>query len=262
MSPSEFPSESALESSLALPSAAAPAPLPLAEASQDLGFGLAPPPAGKPPQLVFPELVAFPPNRNSLGGTAYLLKMPQGNVLIDSPPWSLATQDYLRAEGGVRWFLLTHRTAMAQVKAIQAELGCEVIVQEQEAYLLPELELRRFGQQLAIADGLVALWTPGYSPGSTCLYWAGQGGVLFTGRHLLPDRQRAIAPLRTSKTFHWPRQLRSCAALVERFRSQPLAYLCPGASIGFLRGDHALDRAAQRLAEIDLEQLARAPIGP
>lgn len=227
------------------------------------GFGAAAPLPGKPPQLVFPNLVAFPPNRKTLGGTAYLIQTSVGNLLVDSPPWTVATQDYLRAAGGVRWLFLTHRTAMAEVKTIQAALGCEVIVQEQEAYLLPEMPLRPFGQTLWLDEGLWALWTPGHSPGSACLYWAGQGGVLFTGRHLLPNGNRDLMPLRTSKTFHWQRQLRSVAVLRDRFApgELPLSYVCPGASLGFLRGEYAVDQAGQRLGSLDLEQLAQLPIG-
>ncbi|NJN31054.1 MAG: MBL fold metallo-hydrolase [Synechococcales cyanobacterium RM1_1_8] len=218
-------------------------------------------------------LVAFPPNRATLGGTAYLLTTAAGNVLVDSPPWTVETQAYLR-DRPVRWFFLTHRNAMAQVKTIQAALDCEVVVQEQEAYLLPELTVTTFQQEGELTPGLTALWTPGYSPGSACLYWAGAaagaaaqpkttpGGVLFTGRHLLPTPQGGIAPLRTSKTFHWPRQLRSLAQLQARFSPAQLGWICPGGSIGFLRGDRCLDQGGQRLQALDLAALAQAPIGP
>jgi glyoxylase-like metal-dependent hydrolase (beta-lactamase superfamily II) len=33
-------------------------------------------------------------------------------------------------------------------------------------------------------------WTPGHSPGSSCLYYRKFGGVLFSGRHLVPNRIR------------------------------------------------------------------------
>lgn len=229
----------------------------------ELGFGVKPPAEGKPPLDVLENLVAFPPNRQTLGGTSYLIETPAGNLLVDCPPWTLATQTYLGARG-VRWLFLTHRNAMAKVKILQAELGFEVIVQEQEAYLLPEVETTTFHREGAIAEGLTAIWTPGYSPGSACLHWESPeaGGVLFTGRHLLPTRQGQITPLRTSKTFHWPRQLKSVNALGDRFTAESLKYLCPGASIGFLRGEHKLAGAWQLLQEIDVDALAQAQIGP
>ncbi len=228
----------------------------------ELGFGVKPPVEGKPPLAVLDNLVAFSPNRQTLGGTAYFIETTAGNVLVDCPPWTLATQQFL-GDRGVRWLFLTHRNAMAQVKTLQAALGCEVVVQEQEAYLLPELETQTFHREAEIAPGLTAIWTPGYSPGSACLHWASQdGGVLFTGRHLLPTRQGGITPLRTSKTFHWPRQLKSVTALGDRFTTETLNYLCPGASIGFLRGEHKLAKAWELLQGIDLDVLAQAPMGP
>lgn len=222
----------------------------------------------KPPQKVCDRLYAFPPNRESLGGTAYFLQHPEGNVLIDCPSWPGALA--FLAEQRVRWLVLTHRTAHARVLAIQQALDCDVIVQEQEVYLLPDVRTTAFADRLILASGdqgqpeLEVIWTCGYSPGSACLYWADQGGILFTGRHLLPTIQGELAPLRTAKTFHWPRQLRSVAALRDRFRPdgpEPLGQICPGASIGFLRGKFTIDRAAEQLAGLDLDQLRSAPAG-
>ena len=229
----------------------------------ELGFGVKPPVEGKPPLAVLEKLVAFPPNRQTLGGTSYWIETSAGNVLVDCPPWTLATQQFL-SDRGVSWLFLTHRNAMAKVKTMQAELGFEVVVQEQEAYLLPEVETKTFHREMSITDRLTAIWTPGYSPGSACLYWdrPEDGGVLFTGRHLLPTRQGGLTPLRTSKTFHWPRQLKSVAALGDRFTTETLKYLCPGASIGFLRGEHKLSQAWELLQGIDLDALAKASIGP
>lgn len=231
--------------------------------ADDLGFGVKPPAAGKSPLPVLENLVAFPPNRETLGGTSYLIETPAGNVLVDCPPWTLATQEFL-SDRGVRWLFLTHRNAMAKVKTLQAELGCEVVVQEQEAYLLPEVETTTFHREMTLTDEITAIWTPGYSPGAACLCWTSstEGGVLFTGRHLLPTRQGGITPLRTSKTFHWPRQLKAVKALSDRFTPETLKYLCPGASIGFLRGEHKLSQAWELLEAIDLDALAQAPIGP
>jgi glyoxylase-like metal-dependent hydrolase (beta-lactamase superfamily II) len=223
--------------------------------------------SAKPPQFVRDRLYAFPPNRESLGGTAYLLQHPEGNVLIDCPSWPNALE-FLAAQT-VRWLVLTHRTAHARVLAIQQALDCEVIIQEQEAYLLPDVRTTPFADRLILASGaqnqpdLDVIWTCGYSPGSACLYWA-EGSILFTGRHLMPTVQGELAPLRTAKTFHWPRQLRSVVALADRFRPdgpEPLSQICPGASIGFLRGKFTIDRAAEQLANLDLEALRSAPAG-
>lgn len=212
----------------------------------------------KPPRQVFETVFAFAPNRATLGGTAYLIieKDEAGqpaNLLVDAPAWDDSTQAFLAAQGGVRWLLITHRGASGEAKAIQASCGCEIVVQEQEAYLLPDTAVTAFGSDYQLTPHCQALWTPGYSPGACCLYYQAAGGILFTGRHLLPDRQGQPAPLRFAKTFHWPRQLAQVARLQTAFSPDTLAYLCPGANTGFLRGERAIDNAYQRLQAIDLE---------
>ncbi|NJR40415.1 MAG: MBL fold metallo-hydrolase [Leptolyngbyaceae cyanobacterium CSU_1_4] len=204
----------------------------------------------KLPRPVFNTVYAFPPNRDTLGGTAYLLLEETGNLLIDCPAWDEGNTEFLKRQG-VRWLLLTHRGGMGKVKDIQQALNCEVVIQEQEAYLLPGLTLTPFEQEFRFSPHCQAIWTSGHSPGSACLYCDYEGGILFTGRHLLPNQQGEPVPLRISKTFHWKRQIESARALGDRFSAATLSHICPGANTGFLRGQRSIDRAYERLAAID-----------
>jgi glyoxylase-like metal-dependent hydrolase (beta-lactamase superfamily II) len=222
-----------------------------------------PPTQAKPPRQVFETIFAFPPNRDTMGGTAYLIKEwdPEGNpgnILVDAPAWDEATQSFLDQQGGLRWLLITHRANLGKASAIQKATDCEVLIQEQEAYLLPATPKTSFQQYFRIPPRSEVIWTPGYSPGSACLYHDAYGGVLFTGRHLLPNRDGHPAPLRFSKTFHWPRQLRHVQSLQERFSSDTLAYLCPGANTGFLRGKLAIDQAYDRLSQLNIDDYRTA----
>lgn len=235
----------------------------------------------KPPRLVVPGVFAFPPNRDTMGGTAYLIKASadealtegaasvpphpsgslNGNILVDAPPWNPTVQDWLVAQGGVRWLFITHRGAIGKAAAVQKALGCTVVMQEQEAYLLPQAEVQPFEQTVSLGDQALGLWTPGHSPGSACLYYRGAGGVLFSGRHLLPQQNGQPMPLRFAKTFHWPRQLASVQALRDRFDADSLAYLCPAANTGYLRGLRAVAHAYEQLQQIDLAALAQVSPG-
>jgi glyoxylase-like metal-dependent hydrolase (beta-lactamase superfamily II) len=194
-------------------------------------------------------IYAFPPNRDTLGGTAYLI-VDEVNILVDCPAWDEANQAFLKQQGGVRWLFLTHRGAISKVREIQQTCGCEVVIQEQEAYLLPGLTVTPFARSLTLTPQTRAIWTPGHSPGSACLYYNRFGGVLFSGRHLLPNPQGKLMPLKTSNTFHWQRQTRSVEALVADFTPETLAWVCPGANLGFLRGKQAVEQAYTQLAEI------------
>ncbi|MBD1911982.1 MULTISPECIES: MBL fold metallo-hydrolase [unclassified Leptolyngbya] len=227
-------------------------------ASGPTEFDLLQPPAvgsGKLPRLVVEGVFAFPPNRNTMGGTAYLVVEPTGNILVDCPAWDETNVAFLQEQGGVRWLLLTHRAAHAHVREWNNALHCEILIQEQEAYLLPGIPVTPFSDEFQISSTSCALWTPGYSPGSSCLYHALQGGLLFTGRHLLPNQAGDPVPLRVSKTFHWPRQLRSLERLQREFSSETLQWICPGANTGFLRGKRAIDQAYERLGQLDVESL-------
>jgi glyoxylase-like metal-dependent hydrolase (beta-lactamase superfamily II) len=206
----------------------------------------------KLPRPVFDTVYAFPPNRDTLGGTAYLILEETGNILIDCPVWDEVNAEFLK-EHGVRWLFITHRGGMGKVKEIQQALDCDVVIQEQEAYLLPGLKITGFEQEFRISPHCLAIWTSGHSPGSACLYCDYNSGILFTGRHLLPNQQGEPVPLRISKTFHWKRQIESVRALVDRFSSATLSHICPGANTGFLRGQRSIDRAYERLIAMDLE---------
>lgn len=217
------------------------------------------PGSGKPPRPVVDGIFAFPPNRDILGGTAYMIGDPQGNVLVDCPAWDETNRDFLQAQGGVRWLVLTHRGAIANVREFQNAFDCEIVIQEQEAYLLPGTTVTTFHREHTLTPHTRLLWTPGHTPGSSCVYHARQGGVLFTGRHLLPDRQKNPVPLRASKTFHWFRQLRSVERLRQAFSAETLRWICPGANTGFLRGDRAIDQAYAKLEQLDLAALRSLP---
>ncbi|MFN6569730.1 MBL fold metallo-hydrolase [Dendronalium sp. ChiSLP03b] len=201
------------------------------------------------------SIFAFPPNRDTLGGTSYFIVRNEGNILIDCPALNQTYQDFLRSHGGVRWLFLTHRGAIGKTAEIQQAMGCEVLIQEQEAYLLPGLTVTTFAQEFTLTSTAKLIWTPGHSPGSSCLYYSDFGGVLFSGRHLVPNQQGEPMPLRTAKTFHWPRQIQSLQSLLKSFTPETLHYICPGANTGFLRGERVIDNAYQRLASLDLPAL-------
>lgn len=209
----------------------------------------------KLPRLILETIFAFPPNRDTLGGTAYFIVENAGNLLIDCPAWNEVNEQFLREKGGVSFLVLTHRGAIGKAQKIQEALGCKILIQEQEAYLLPGLNVTPFQHEFTLSSSCCAIWTPGHSPGSACVYYSDEGGVLFSGRHLLPNQQGDPVPLRTSKTFHWRRQIQSVQALVDRFTPETLNYICPGANTGALRGKGAIAPAYHRLAQLNLEKL-------
>ena len=215
-------------------------------------------PKSKAPRSILPGIFAFAPNRDTLGATAYFVIGKAHNILVDCPLWQDDYRDFILSQGGVKQLIITHRGSIGkQVKQIQEDLNCEVIIQEQEAYLLPEVKVTSFSDNFSISDEFDLIWTPGHSPGSSCVYWKQQGGVLFTGRHLLAKSVTEIAPIYTAKTFHWWRQLKSITKIRDRFDSATLKYIIPGANTGYLRGQGYVDDAYSKLQALDLNKLKK-----
>ncbi len=209
----------------------------------------------KPPQAVLPHIWAFSPNRDILGGTAYFIVENQTNILIDSPAWDEVNQQFIKDQGGLQWLLITHRDHIGKAQEIQQATQCQILIQEQEAYLLPSATLTTFRHEFAVTSNSCMIWTSGHSPGSACFYSSLNGGILFSGRHLLPNLQGLPVPLRTAKTFHWPRQLQNVQALLHRFTPDTLQYLCPGGNTGALRGKRVIEHPYQHLAALDFDAL-------
>lgn len=219
----------------------------------------------KSPRSILPGIFAFAPNRDTLGATSYLIVDKSGNILLDCPAWNNVNQEFIQSQGGIDVLVISHRGGMGnRVKQMQQALDCQVVVQEQEAYLLPEVKVTSFVDSLVIGSDLELIWTPGHSPGSTCVYWRQQGGLLFTGRHLLPKSKTEIIPLKTAKTFHWGRQLNSIAQLRDyalnicngnRFSKDNLKYILPGANTGYLRGTGCINHAYEQLQALNIDAL-------
>jgi glyoxylase-like metal-dependent hydrolase (beta-lactamase superfamily II) len=222
-----------------------------------------PAPEGKPPQAVRAGLWLFAPNRDNQGGSAWLYEASQLDVLVDVPALSEANLLWLRQRAGQRrgWIVLTGRHGHGRCRALQAELGWPVLVQEQEAYLLPGLtERHSFAEHHSLAEGLELLWTPGPSPGSCVLHGRGgpAGDGLFCGRLLVPLAPDRLGPLRRSGTFHWPRQLQSLERLRQWLPAGSPDWIASGAGLGALRGAKLLHNGADQLARLELTALAQA----
>ena len=196
---------------------------------------------GRPPQQIRPDLWLFPPNRDCRGGSSWWLDVDPEPVLIDCPPLTEATLQALRelARGRSARILLTSREGHGRLRRLQERVPWPVLIQEQEAYLLPGVQqLETFSEETLTRSGLRLLWTPGPTPGHAVVYAPLPANVLFCGRLLVPVAKDQMAPLQHRRTFHWPRQQRSLRQLRRWLPSEATPGLASGAALGALCGGY------------------------
>lgn len=227
-----------------------------------------PPEPGRPPSLVAPGLWLFAPNLDTQGGSAWWLETSHHDLLIDCPAITEANLAFLaerrragRGDGG--WIVLTGRQGHGRIGRLRRQLAWPLVVQEQEAYLLPGLTgLLPFASTLKLTPELQLLWTPGTSPGACVLHASAASGAagdgLFCGRLLVPVAPGALAPLRRRDTFHWPRQLASLERLRAWLPPDSPGWIATGAGLGALRGGRIVEGGAELLAGLRPDPLARA----
>ncbi len=230
---------------------------------------------GRPPLPVRPGLWLFAPSRESQGGSAWLLEAAGADLLIDCPGYTRANLRFLAGRPRHRtagngppraWILLTGRGGHGRCRRLQQALGWPVLVQEQEAYLLPGVDpLHTFAAEHRLEPDVRLLWTPGPSPGACIVHVSpaaadGRGG-LFCGRLLVPVAPARVAPLRQRGTFHWGRQLRSVERLRRWLPPGSPGWIASGAGLGALRGAKLVEQGSDLLGELDLEALALQPPG-
>ena len=185
---------------------------------------------GRPPQQIRPDLWLFPPNRDCRGGSSWWLDVNPEPVLIDCPPLTEATLTALQvlaAERRAR-ILLTSREGHGRLRRLQERVEWPVLVQEQEAYLLPGVQnLETFAEETTTASGLRLLWTPGPTPGHAVVHAPTPSDVLFCGRLLVPVASDRLAP--TAASTH----LSLAAAAGQSGTSPPMASSRSQSSTGF-----------------------------
>lgn len=215
------------------------------------------PPEGCPPRAAGETLWRFEPDRDQQGRSAWLLQSREGAVLVDVPALTRANLAALNAHDPGQ-VVLTHRGGHGRIRRFLEHLDWRVWIQEQEAYLLPDVNTTSFNDLARIGSHLTLHWTPGPTPGSCCLHWQeGTRDVLFCGALLQSGRDGGAAPVRTAHTFHWGRQIRSLERLRLRLGPrQPGEIACSSGS-----GSRLVANGAGILANLNPDALRALPAG-
>ena len=152
----------------------------------------------------------------SFGGNSYFVVRPEGNWLVDSPKYLPHLVDQFQKLGGIAHIFLTHRDDVAEAQKYAARFASRRIIHRKELSAQPSAELViDVLDPLELAQGFVAIPTPGHTRGHMCLLV--EDRYLFTGDHLWWSR--SLCSLNAGRDvcwYSWEDQTRSMAAL-ERF---------------------------------------------
>jgi len=175
-------------------------------------------------------------SERSFGASSYLIRRPEGNVLVDSPRFTAGLARRLEQLGGVRWMFLSHGDDVADHAKFRERFGCERIMHVADATFAAEWPIDGV-DPVRLAPDLLAIPVPGHTEGSVALLWRDR--FLFTGDHLWwdPDAGR-LAASRSYCWYSWEEQQES----LRRLLNHSFEWVLPGHG-------HRVHRTADRMRQ-------------
>jgi glyoxylase-like metal-dependent hydrolase (beta-lactamase superfamily II)/ferredoxin len=185
----------------------------------------------KPVLRAFPELVEDDvffcgwTSKNSFGAWSWLIRRPEGNVLVDSPRAASHIVSRIREMGGVSTMFLTHRDDVADHETFRKEFSCERVLHARDVTSgTRTVERQPSGDEpVRLADDLLMIPTPGHTAGHAVLLYKEK--FLFTGDHLAwSERRKRLIAFRDACWYSWEEQTRS----MERLLDHRFEWVLPG----------------------------------
>jgi len=148
----------------------------------------------RPPAPAFPfaltdDVLALGHNHvGSFGAHSYLLRRPDGNVLVDSPRFLKSLAERVDDEGGIADVVLTHRDDVADAERWADRYGANVWIHEADEAAAPFATDHIVGTYpVELRPGMSIVPTPGHTRGCVCLHVDDR--LLFTGDTLHWDHR-------------------------------------------------------------------------
>lgn len=174
----------------------------------------------------------------SYGAASYLIRRPDGNVLVDSPRFAAILVEQIAALGGVRTMVLTHQDDVADHAKFHARFGCERVIHRADVRGDTRGCERIIDGDTELAPDLRLVHVPGHTRGSIALL---HGDALFTGDHLwATDDQTGLEAGPDVCWYSWSEQRASIA----RLAGYSFTHVLPGHGRRFTAPDAESMRAA------------------
>ena len=178
-------------------------------------------------------------SEQSFGAASYLIRRPDGNVLVDSPRFVAPLVKQLEAMGGIRYLYLTHRDDVADHQKFRDHFGCDRILHQDD--VSPDtcsVEHQLSGcEPVQFASDLLIIPVPGHTKGHTVLLL--RNAVLFTGDHLAWSANlRHLIAFRQACWYSWSELFRSMQILSQ----YSFEWVLPGHGRSFHSDRHTMQQ--------------------
>ena len=153
-----------------------------------------------------PGVLAMGSNdRSSFGAHSYLVTLPGGNLLVDSPRYLRSLADRVDALGGIDHVLLTHRDDVADAERWADRYGARVWIHAEDAAAAPfATDVVGGVDSVEVAEGVALVPVPGHTRGSVVFHV--EDRWLFTGDTLHWNRRRRHLDVFPRQTWYsWER---------------------------------------------------------
>ncbi|MFN6513921.1 MAG: MBL fold metallo-hydrolase [Nostoc sp. CreGUA01] len=149
-------------------------------------------------------------SEKSYGAASYLIQLPEGNILVDSPRFTPPLVKRLEEMGGIRYMYLTHRDDVADHQKFAEHFQCQRILHIDEISAGTrnvEIQLTGF-EPFALTEDLLIISVPGHTKGHTVLLYKNK--FLFTGDHLAwSERLHQLVAFHDVCWYSWSEQTKS-----------------------------------------------------
>lgn len=179
----------------------------------------------------------------SFGAASYLVQLPDGNILVDSPKFIKPLVDRLAALGGVRYLYLTHKDDVADHQKFAEHFRCERILHQDDISTGTsdvEIQLTDSEPWQLTADILI-IPVPGHTKGHTVLLYKNK--FIFTGDHLAWSNQlQQLVAFRDFCWYSWSEQLKS----MQKLAHYSFEWVLPGHGRRFHADSQSMQQQMQK----------------
>ncbi len=155
-------------------------------------------------------------SEKSYAAASYLIQMPTGNILVDSPRFTPPLVKRLEEMGGIKYMYLTHRDDVADHQKFREYFHCDRILHADEINNgTKDVEQKLTGtESIQFSEDLLIIPVPGHTKGHTVLLY--QNKFLFSGDHLAFRRQLGhLGAFRHVCWYSWTEQIKSMQKLAK-----------------------------------------------